>query len=229
MAHMWLNKSIYKYLTIVVEFCLKIATNFCFNPIVDLVLNRLDTNNHNSNCIYIDGPDSSGKTFIYTTIYYLVKIQMKQICIMAFTGIAATLLPARKTIYKTFRLSLPLFIDLSSSNKIQSKKAYYLKETYIWNEAPMAPQCTLEIMDRTLRDVMNNNLPLGGKIIVLGDFKQLFRIKVLGTWSKIVNLSIKFSSTWKHFINFFLTENMRVFLKKTEFAKFVYGRWHIKV
>jgi len=57
--------------------------------IVDLVLNRLDTNNHNSNCIYIDGSGGSGKTFIYTTIYYLVKIQNKQICTIAFTGIAA--------------------------------------------------------------------------------------------------------------------------------------------
>jgi len=28
--------------------------------IVDFVLNRLDTNNHNSNYIYIDGPDGSG-------------------------------------------------------------------------------------------------------------------------------------------------------------------------
>jgi len=36
--------------------------------IVDLVLNRLDTNNHNSNCTYIDDPDGSDKTFIYTTI-----------------------------------------------------------------------------------------------------------------------------------------------------------------
>jgi len=32
--------------------------------IVDLVLNKLDTNNPNSNCIYIDGPGGSGKTFI---------------------------------------------------------------------------------------------------------------------------------------------------------------------
>jgi len=77
--------------------------------IVDLVLNRSDTNNHNSNCIYIDGPGGSGKTFIYTTIYHLAKIQNKRICTMAFTGIAATLLPAGKTVHKTFGLPVPLF------------------------------------------------------------------------------------------------------------------------
>jgi len=36
-----------------------------------------------------------------------------------------------------------------------------------------------------------------------------------------VNLSIKFSSIWKHFIDFSLTENMRVLPEETEFAKFL--------
>ncbi|KYN14600.1 ATP-dependent DNA helicase PIF1 [Trachymyrmex cornetzi] len=192
--------------------------------IVDFILNRLDTNNHNNNCIYIDGPGGSGKTFIYTTIYHLVKIRNKHICTMAFTGIAATLLPRGKTVHKTFGLPVPLFSDSSSSIKIQSKEAHYLKETdiFIWDEAPMAPRYALEIMDRTLRDIMNNDLPFGGKIIVLGgDFRQLLPIKIHGTRSEIVNLSIKFSSTWKHFINFSLTENMRVFPEETEFAKFL--------
>lgn len=43
--------------------------------IVDLVLNKLDNNNYNNHCLYIDGPGGSGKTFIYTTIYYLAKIK----------------------------------------------------------------------------------------------------------------------------------------------------------
>jgi len=88
--------------------------------IVDLVLNRLDTNN--SNYIYINGPSGSDKTFIYTTIYYLAKIQNKQLCTMTFTDIAATLLPAGKTVHKTFGLPVPLFTDSLSSIKIQSKR-----------------------------------------------------------------------------------------------------------
>ncbi|XP_011870653.1 PREDICTED: ATP-dependent DNA helicase PIF7-like, partial [Vollenhovia emeryi] len=143
---------------------------------------------------------------------------------MAFTGIAATLLPAGKTVHKTFGLPVPLFADSSSNIKIQSKEAQYLKETdiFIWDEAPMAPRYALEIMDRTLRDIMNNDLPFGGKIIILGgDFRQLLPIKIHGTRCEIVNLSIKFSSTWKHFVNFSLTENVRVLPKETEFAKFL--------
>lgn len=193
--------------------------------IVDLILNRLDNNNNNhNNCFYIDGPGGSGKTFIYTTIYHLARIRNKRVCTMAFTGIAATLLPTGKTVHKTFGLPVPLFADSSSAIKIQTKEAQYLKETdiYIWDEAPMAPRYALEIMDRTLRDIMNNDFPLGGKIVLLGgDFRQLLPIKLHATRSKIVNLSIKYSSIWKIFIKFSLTQNMRVLQEEIEFAKFL--------
>jgi len=44
----------------------------------------------------------------------------------------------------------------------------------------MAPRYALEIMDRTLRDIMNNDFSFGGKIVLLGgDFRQLLPIKVL--------------------------------------------------
>jgi len=36
-----------------------------------------------------------------------------------------------------------------------------------------------------------------------------------------VNLLIKFSSTWRYFLNFSLTENIRVLPEETEFAKFL--------
>jgi len=69
----------------------------------------------------------------------------------------------------------------------------------------MTSRYALEIIDRMLRDIMNNNLSFSRKIIVLGgNFKQLSPIKVHGTQSEIVNHSIKFSSTWKH-LNFSLT------------------------
>jgi len=51
---------------------------------------------------------------------------------MTFTGIAVTLLPARKTVHKTFGLPVPLFTDSSSSTKIQSKETHYLKEIDIF-------------------------------------------------------------------------------------------------
>ena len=103
---------------------------------------------------------------------------------MAFTGIASILLPTGKTFHNNFGLSVPLFYDSTSSIKAQSKEGQVLKETkvFIWDEAPMAPSYALKIVDRTLKSIMNNDLPFGGKIMVLGgDFRQLLPIKINGT------------------------------------------------
>ena len=41
----------------------------------------------------------------------------------------------------------------------------------------MAPRYALEIMDRTLKDIIRNDLLFGGKIVILGgDFRQLLPI-----------------------------------------------------
>ncbi|XP_070529768.1 ATP-dependent DNA helicase pif1-like [Cardiocondyla obscurior] len=192
--------------------------------IVDLILQKIDNNDNNNNCFYINGPGGTGKTFVYTTIYYLAKIRQKQVYTMAFTGIAATLLPFGKTVHKTFGLPVPLFADSTSAIKIQSKEAQNLKEIdiFIWDKAPMAPRYALDIMDKLLQDIMENNLPFDGKVVILGgDFRQLLPIKVRGTRSEIVNLSIKYSNVWKYFTKLSLTQNMRVKPEEIEFAKFL--------
>jgi len=192
--------------------------------IIDLVLNRLHNNNHN--CFYIDVQvvQVVQVKHLYIQLYIIwPKFVINVYVRVAFTGIAVTLLLAGKTVHKTFGLPIPLFVS-SSNIKIQSKEAHYLKETdvFIWDEAPMSPRYALEIIDRTLRDIMNNDLPFRGKIIVLGgDFRQFLPIKIHSIRSEIVNLSIKFSSTWRHFLNFFLTENIRVLPEETELAKFL--------
>ena len=86
----------------------------------------------------------------------------------------------------------------------------------------MAPRYALEVADRTLRDLMNNNKPFGGKVIVLGgDFRQLLPVKVRGTRTETVSLSIKYSELWRHFSKYALTQNMRVLPNEVEFAQFL--------
>ena len=78
---------------------------------------------------------------------------------MAFTGIAVTLLPNRKTVHKVLGLPLPLLSDSSSNFSVRSKEGQFLRQTdvFVSEIIPMAPRYALEIMDRTLRDVMNND------------------------------------------------------------------------
>ncbi|XP_058802820.1 uncharacterized protein LOC131670858 [Phymastichus coffea] len=147
-----------------------------------------------------------------------------KICAIAFTGIAATLLPHGKTVHKTFSLPVPMFQDSSSNIKAQSKEAQLLQETkvFIWVEISMAPRYALEIVNKTLQNCMNNNLPFGGKVIIVGgDLRQLLPIKVHGTRSEILSLCVKYSPVWNYFTKFSLTTNMRVLRNEIEFSKFL--------
>ncbi|XP_058809856.1 ATP-dependent DNA helicase PIF1-like [Phymastichus coffea] len=86
----------------------------------------------------------------------------------------------------------------------------------------MAPRYALEIVNRTLKYIMNNDLPFGGKIIILGgDFRQLLPIKVNGTLNEILNLSIKNSHLWSLFSIYQLKTNMRVLPNEIEFARYL--------
>ncbi|KYM94629.1 ATP-dependent DNA helicase PIF1 [Cyphomyrmex costatus] len=114
--------------------------------------------------------------------------------------------------------------ELWETFKLEMSEDYIRKEIeiFIWDEAPMAPRYALEIMDRTLRDIMNNNLPFGGKIVILGgDFRQLLPIKMHASRSEIINLSIKCSPIWKYFKKFPLIQNMRLLPEEIEFAKYL--------
>uniref|UniRef100_A0A914YVZ4 ATP-dependent DNA helicase n=1 Tax=Panagrolaimus superbus TaxID=310955 RepID=A0A914YVZ4_9BILA len=143
---------------------------------------------------------------------------------MAFTGIAAILLPEGKTNHKTLGLPVPIYADSNSSIKPNTKQAKNLIETdvFIWDEAPMAPKYALEIMDRLLRDLTKTEEPFGGKILLLGgDFRQLLPVRRNGTRSECVSLSIKYSNLWGLFETFKLFKNMRADANEIEFAKYL--------
>ena len=97
--------------------------------------------------------------------------------------------------------------------KRQSAEATLLQNTtmIIWDEAPMAPKTSLESVNHLLQDIMQNTVPFGGKIVVLGgDFRQILPIVERGSRVDIVNACLKKSVLWPHFHSFTLRKNMRV-------------------
>ena len=101
------------------------------------------------------------------TLYNLLVAQGIKVCTMAFTGIAAILLPKGKTDHKVLGLPVPLLADSTSKIKFQSKEAAYLKDidVFIWDKSPMAPKYSLSIMNNLLQNLMGNNKLFGGKLI----------------------------------------------------------------
>jgi len=130
---------------------------------------------------------------------------------MTWTGIASILLPRGMTSHRTFKLPLNLNDVETSFFKLESDKKK-LRETdlIIWDEASMIPKKALEIVDRTLKDICNNQELFGGKMIVLGgDFRQILPVVKNSYRISIVKNTIKYSSLWPYFNIYTLKQNIR--------------------
>ena len=69
----------------------------------------------------------------------------------------------------------------------------------------------LESLDRLLQDLMGNNEPFGGKVVILGGhFAQLPTVLPRASRAQIISASLKKSFLWSKFKVLKLNENMRV-------------------
>ncbi|XP_057250597.1 uncharacterized protein LOC130591339 [Beta vulgaris subsp. vulgaris] len=74
----------------------------------------------------------------------------------------------------------------------------------------MTHRYQFEAVDRSLKDLMGNDLPFGGKIIVFGgDFRQVLPVVRNGTRAQMIDASLIRSPLWNHISVLQLRENMR--------------------
>ncbi|XGW24733.1 hypothetical protein V3C99_006300, partial [Haemonchus contortus] len=107
---------------------------------------------------FIDGPGWSGKTFLYTALYHTLLGMRKSVICVAWTGIAANLLPNGKTASSTFRTNIH-DNNRTCYMKRQSAGAKALQNVSVifWDEISMVPKWTLEAVDVLLKDIMQKN------------------------------------------------------------------------
>src|SRR6185436_17119728 len=118
-----------------------------------------------------------------------------------------------RTAYSRFKIPLKLTETTVLNITKQSELAELIRiaKVILWNEAPMINRFAFEAVDRTFRDLMDNDEPFGGKVIVLGsDFRQILPIVIRGTRADIVNTCLKSSNLWKYFQTIKLTINIKV-------------------
>ena len=90
----------------------------------------------------------------------------------------------------------------------------------------MAHRHLLEALDRTLRDLMDNDLPFGGKVIILsGDFQQILPVVKRGSRVQIVAACAQRSLLWHHFRIFHICENMHLLQNGESPEAAHYGAW----
>lgn len=181
--------------------------------IYNLVMDRVTTGQ--SLCLFISARGGCGKSFISNGIMAAVRSSQAGGCValaMATTGIAATLLLLGRTYHSRMKAPLTPSPDGVLSINSQSVLADLIRRAKIIliDEVTMMDRFHLEMMDRTLRDIIAVDQPFGGKIIILsGDFRQTLPVVPGANRAGITDTCINRSSLWNHFTVMELKTNMR--------------------
>jgi hypothetical protein len=176
------------------------------------IMLAIDNEESDHRCFFLDGQGGSGKTFLYNTLMNVIRGRDQVVIPVASTGIAATLLKGGRTYHSQFKLPVPLLDNSTSNMRPNSKDAEMLRNAklIIWDESTMAPSYALNAVDKLFKDLMSNELPFGGKVMLLGgDFRQCLPVVRHGNRVRIVQTSIKYSPSWRGFEQIKLSTNMR--------------------
>ena len=111
-----------------------------------------------SGAFFIDRPRGIGKTFIYRVL--LAQVRSRRLIALATTtsGVVVVTLLEGRTTHSRFILPLnPNDIDFCGFSK-QNRTVELLRKTslIIWDETPMENRFSIEMVDRTLRDIMDS-------------------------------------------------------------------------
>jgi hypothetical protein len=168
---------------------------------------------------FVSGYGGTGKTFLWNAIVLYLRSEGKIVLIVASSVVASFLLPAGRTAHSRFKISCDLDSNSTCNIKKGTMLADLIKRTslVIWDEAFMAHRMTFEALDRSFRDILSSessnsqNMPFGGKVIVLGgDARQILPVIEGGTKSQVLGAVITNSYLWHSITMLYLTQNMRL-------------------
>lgn len=118
-----------------------------------------------------------GKTVFANGLAAYCRAMHRQVICVAASALAAMLLTGGSTAHSAFHLPIPCN-DATTCNLTSSDRAYLKSvDLILYDECSMVLEDVANTLDRTLRDIMQNHTPFGGKVVVwMGDFKQLLPI-----------------------------------------------------
>ena len=118
--------------------------------------------------LFLDARGGTGKTYTLNAILAAARTMhantVSPALALATSGIAATQLRGGRTFHSRMRAPLDIKENSVLDISVQSALANVIKESclIVWDEAPMAHRFLLEALDRSLRDIMENNKPFWG-------------------------------------------------------------------
>ncbi|POM73709.1 LOW QUALITY PROTEIN: Helitron helicase-like protein [Phytophthora palmivora] len=179
--------------------------------IFDQVISAIETPEMGMANYFIDNPGGTGKSFLLEQILAKIRLEGGIAVVVASSGIAATLLTGGRTAHSMFKIPLKPNEHSTCGISKQSQKAKLIRQArlIIWDEAPMMHRSCFEAVDRTFRDIMDNDTePFGGKWS--GDHRQILPVLKNATRAETVKACFKASPLWGHLRQVHLTEIMLV-------------------
>lgn len=165
-----------------------------------------------SRLFFLDGPGGSGKTYMYKLLLSTIRGEGNIALATASTGIASNLLHGGRTYHSQFKVPVPVFENSVSLLKMNNADTKLIREAaiLILDEATMAPNNAINCINKLFQEIMKNEKPFGGKVVILGgDFRQTLPVVPNEKRSAIVQACIKFNHMWDDFELLQLNNNVR--------------------
>lgn len=205
--------------------CLNIEQRAAYDQIMESVEQDL------GRMFFLHGSGGTGKTFVYKTVCNKIRGKGWIVLCVASSGIAALLLPGGRTSHSMFSIPVGTLAEDSVCNiSKQSARGELLRRTraIIWDEAVPQHRHAFEAVDRTCRDMRDDDRPFGGITVILGgDFQQTLPIVKRGSRDDIVGATIAQSCLWSTMTVLHLTRNMR--LDSDDPSSSSFAQWLIDV
>nr|XP_027098775.1 ATP-dependent DNA helicase pfh1-like [Coffea arabica] len=179
----------------------------------DLILDSVSCSK--GQAFFVDGPGGTGKTFLYRALLVSLRSQGYVAIAVATSGVAASLLPGGRTAHSRFKIPLDFSKQKACQLSKQSSVARLIVDAklILWDEASMAKKEAIEAFHCLLTDIMESDLPFGGKTIIFGgDFRQTLPVIEHLPPPDLVQSTLLCSHLWSHMCKLQLGTNMRAAL-----------------
>ena len=137
-----------------------------------------------------------GKTFIWKILSFAIRSNCGIVLTVASSEIASVLLLGGRTTHSKFAIPVPATQNSTCNIHQMSDLAELLQMTklLIWDEALICHKFNFEALDKSLKDIMHNDRPFGGKVIIFcGDFRQILPVVPRCNRSNIVHPTLNAS------------------------------------
>jgi len=148
-----------------------------------------------------------GKTVFANGLASHLRAQGSNVICVAASALAAMLMIGGSTAHSTFHIPIPANETSTCSLTYEERDALKRASLIIYDECSMVHANVADTVERTLRDVMQDQRPFGGKTILwMGDFKQLLPVVRYG---KGHNHTIQQCAWWRHASKLKFSKNWR--------------------